>query len=258
MSIATLLAAFLVGSAPDASAIRDPLTKPGVFDRLTGSTWCDADAPTEGMFIEFKCWVFRTNGTYEWAVLTDYTPAPRGAGSFNIDESPNGFVLALDSGERHRLSLLADGSLLIDRQPLKPRSASGQEPRSVASLPRIVLPPAVKLLADKVTKGPWLRADKTAARRPTSLHFHPDWTYRSVYRGGACENTGTWYATVREIRGYAPTNPCDREEGRYGENLRGTLSQDGGLLLNGDPYHKAIDARPIRSYPSPPGVSNSH
>jgi hypothetical protein len=208
------------------------------FDRLTASKWCDSDAEAEGRWIESKCWLFRTNGTYEWAVLTDYSPAPRAVGKFNVHETAAGFVLVLDTGERHRLSFRPDKSILIDRQPLFPRGASGQEPRPVASIPWIVLPREVQSAAEKIIGKPWVRADKIASRRPTSIRFLQDWTYVGVYREGACENRGTWFATRTEIRLHAPTNPCDREEGRYGENRRAKILQDGTLSLNGDAYHR--------------------
>lgn len=162
------------------------------------------------------------NGNYEWTTFTDYTPAPRAAGNFNIVESAMGLVLALDSGER--LAFRPEGSMLIDRQPLWARAASGQEPRRVASIPPIVLPKDVQLAAETVTGEPWLRADKKApARRPTSVQFFQNWTYASLYGEGGCENKGAWFATRREIRGYAPTNSCDPGAAGYGENLRATL-----------------------------------
>jgi hypothetical protein len=220
------------------AAPHEPQTDQRVFDLLTASKWCDTEAaPAPGAWIDTKCWTFRTDGTYAWSVMTDYTPAPRGQGNFNIEKSSTGWVLALDSGERHRLSFASNGSVRIDRQTLFVRGASGQEPGSVVSIPRIALRRSARLSADKLVQGAWHRADGQAPmRQPTSIRFSADWTYRSVYRNGACENSGTWYATAKEIRGHAPGDPCDPKDDGYGENLIGAFSSDGNLELNGDLY----------------------
>jgi Domain of unknown function DUF11/Bacterial Ig domain/Thrombospondin type 3 repeat len=233
------------------AAAHEPQTDQRVFDLLTASKWCDTEAaPAPGTWIDTKCWAFRTNGTYAWSVMTDYTPAPRGEGNFNIEKSAAGWVLALNTGERHRLSFASDGSVLIDRQRLFVRGASGQEHGSVVSIPRIALPRSARVSAEKLVQGTWQRADGQAPmRRPTSIHFFTDWTYRSVYRRGACENNGAWFVTAKEIRGHAARDACDDEAGGYGENLRGTIAANGHLLLDGDTYMSAralpVAIRPI-------------
>lgn len=223
--------------SPSAAA-HEPQTDQHVFDVLTASKWCDTEAaPAPGAWIETTCWAFRTNGTYLWSVMTDYTPAPRGEGHFNIEKSAAGWVLALDSGERHRLSFASNGSIRIDRQQLFVRGPSGQEPGSVVSIPRIALRRSARQSADNLVQGAWYRADAQAPmRQPTSIRFSTDWTYRSVYRNGACENSGTWYATAKEIRGHAPKDPCGPEDDGYGENLIAAFSSDGNLELNGGLY----------------------
>lgn len=211
-----------------------------VFEVLTRTSWCDAAKAGERdtFFSEFTDWELRSDGTYTWRLVTDYTPPPGGSGQWTLEWAQGTWMVMLSTGERYPVALNAEGTLNLALRQYRPcRPLEVGRRYSPGSLPPVRLDERVIGVLERVVDADWRRAnDLDLNFQPTSVRWKRDWSYVSVYRNGECRNSGTWYATSGEVRGYAATNPCDGRDPKYAEHLVGEPSADGALVLGGDLY----------------------
>jgi hypothetical protein len=217
------------------------ITRKELFELLTRTSWCDRERAGEPrpLFGDFTDWELRADGSYHWVLSTDYTPSPGGSGRWTLEQVDGEWVAMLSTGERHRVSVDADGVLTLGLMRFRPcRPLPVGSPYSTTSLPPVQIPSRVAALITGLTGGEWHRTnDLDLNFRPTSVRFNRDWSYVSIYRGGECENRGAWYATSKEIHASAPTNPCDLRDPRYSESMAADLLPDDRLVFSSrEPY----------------------
>jgi hypothetical protein len=206
-------------------------TRRQMYEVLTQVSWSDRlGEPVE--------WAFRGDGTYRWVMATDFVPGPIRVGRWTLEKAQDAWVLVLSSGERHKLALAPDGTLMIHRrQYWASRPLKGVAEYSDASLPPVRLEDGLDRIRDALAGTEWRRRnDMNIDRTPTSVRLGSDWTYVSLYRDGQCQNSGAWNVTPKGATGYATTNPCDLRYPSNPEYLHMELRTDGQMLLGYDLY----------------------
>ncbi|MBL8816637.1 MAG: hypothetical protein JNL58_11450 [Planctomyces sp.] len=222
---------------------------PTVFAAVTSRVWTNR-APEAGRPFglcpvgegdsEYR---YLASGEYEhrWLPLTKGEPVIKASGRWNLQRRfDKHWVVCLDTGERHTVTLLNNGAIDLDGRKYPARVLQAPlDPNAWEKMQAIRLQESVLQRNTILTSRVWHRAnDVNLDRFPTTIEFRADYSYRAVSGSQRKYPTGSWYATEKSALAVGPRDP--QGEGDYlkdyGAFLRIDIESDNRIIIENTPY----------------------
>ncbi|HLG10681.1 MAG TPA: hypothetical protein VI876_02880 [Dehalococcoidia bacterium] len=217
-------------------------TRDDLFSRLTASRWCNKHyIDQKAQLAETsKSYEFAADGVYDWFHESDYLEGEGGGTWTFIATDADSGIIFLDSGDALRFSLVDDGPLLLEFEPLDACEALTVEGQP-NELPRI----KPSALFQQITAHTWYRSSDTDLRtRPTSITYVANGTYLADYRFGDCREAGSWSLRDGQVTRQLPLQRCDlRESSSNATRLRYAAAFHDGRLVT---ENAAFAKEPLR------------